>query len=222
MSVELDALIELAQDFRGGIFRLSPDDLAVFFWASNYLETRYNWKNKHVWYDEVTDEQWDVIQAMTSNALGAIKVPIVGLIVPFVTADPPPNVLPCDGSEYLREDFPTLYDLLDPFFIVDADHFKVPDLRGRSVIGVGSGSGLSNRNVGDVGGEEEHQLTVGELASHSHSIELTTGVPGVSPGEVIFDVTIPIIPDATGNTGGDEAHNNMQPFYALNYGIVAS
>lgn len=222
MSVELDALMELAQDFRGGIFRLSPEDLAVFFWASNYLEARYNWKNRKVWYDEVTDTQWDAIEAMVSSALGAIKVPILGLIIPFATEDPPPNVLPCDGSIYLREEFPDLYDVLASIFIVDADHFQVPDLRGRTVIGAGSGSGLSNRNVGDVGGEETHQLTVGELASHSHSIELTTSVPGVAPGEVGFDVTIPILPDATGNTGGDEPHNNMQPFYALNYGIVAS
>ncbi len=222
MSAELSAVQTLAQDFNGGIFRINPEDLAVLFWASNYLNGRRNWRDYSNPYDEVTDEQWDTIQSMVSSALGAIKVPIVGYITAYVTADPPPNVLPCDGSEYLREDFPNLYDLLDPFFIVDADRFKVPDLRGRSVIGVGSGSGLSSRNVGDSGGEEEHKLTIGEMPSHSHSIELTTSLPGISPGEVLFDTTVPIIPDATGNTGGGEDHNNMQPFYALNYGIVAS
>jgi microcystin-dependent protein len=222
MSVELDALIELAQDFRGGIFRLSPDDLAVFFWTSNYLETRYNWRRRSDPFDVVTDTDWDQIEAMTASALGAIKLPLVGYIISFATSDPPPGILPCDGSEYLREDFPILYDVLDSVFIVDADHFVVPDLRGRTLIGAGNGAGLTPRSVGSSGGEETHQLSIGELASHSHSIELTTGVPGVAPGEVIFDTTVPLIPDATGNTGGDDPHNNMQPFYSLNYGIVAS
>lgn len=147
---------------------------------------------------------------------------MIGYIMPYMTESPPANVLPCDGSTYLREDYPELYEVLASVFIVDADHFTVPDLRGRAVIGAGSGSGLSNRNVGDTTGEETHQLTESELASHAHTIPATIDVPVVAPGEVVTDAPVPILTSLTGYTGGDTAHNNMQPSYVLNYGVIAS
>lgn len=222
MSAELSALQTLASDFNSGIFRLSPNDLAVLFWTSNYLEARRNWKRYTDPYDTVTDNDWDVIEAMVASALGSIKVPIVGYIIAFVTEDPPGNVLPCDGSEYLRADYPQLYEVIDPFFITDADHFIVPDLRGRTVIGTGASPVLSDYDIGDVGGEEEHQLSESELASHAHSIGETITTLVLEPGEVPALTPVPIIPAYTGSTGGDSPHNNMQPYYALNYGIVAS
>lgn len=221
MSAELTALETLAADYRSGVYRLSPTSLAVLFYATRFWSLKYNWKSNDP-LDEITDADWDTIQAYVDGLLYEVKTPMIGMIIAFMTESPPANVLACDGGEYLRDDYPALYEALDTFFIVDADHFTVPDLRGRTVIGAGIGSGLTTRSAGDTGGEETHQLDVDELASHSHSIELTTGVPGVAPGEVAFDVTVPLIPDATGNTGGDAPHNNMQPFYALNYGVIAS
>jgi microcystin-dependent protein len=46
--------------------------------------------------------------------------------------------------------------------------FGLPDFRGRSAVGAGSHPGLSSRNLGDAGGEEMHQLSVGEMPTHSH------------------------------------------------------
>jgi microcystin-dependent protein len=142
---------------------------------------------------------------------------MLGMIFPLVTLDPPPNVLPCDGSTYLRSDFPELFAVLDTVFIVDSDHFVVPDLRGRTIIG--GGGVYSNA---DTGGEEAHQLTESEIPNHVHSIPLTTTTLAVEPGEIAVLSPIPILTSSTGSTGGDSSHNNMQPFFALNYGIVAS
>jgi len=221
MSDELTSLESLATDNRSLLVRLSPISQAVLFYAMGF------WANKNNWYssnpmDEITDVQWDTIQSYVDGLLYEVKKPMIGMIFPFVTESPPPNVLTCDGGEYLREEYPELYSILDSAFIVDADHFRVPDLRGRTVIGAGSGSGLSSRSVAAIGGEENHQLTEGELASHTHTMELTTGILVVAPGEVAADVTVPLISDYTGSTGGNEEHNNMQPFFALNYGILAS
>lgn len=44
-----------------------------------------------------------------------------------------------------------------------------PDLRGRFVLGQGQGSGLTNRVLNDIGGEEAHLLTSSEIPSHTHT-----------------------------------------------------
>jgi microcystin-dependent protein len=222
VSAELDALEVLASDNITAWFRLSAISQAVLFYTTNYLKERKNWINQNIPTDEVTDNDWDTIEAYVDGLLYEAKNPMIGLIIPFVTVDPLPNVLPCDGATYLRVDYPNLYDVIDPFFIVDGDHFNVPDLRGRTIIGAGDGSGLSSRAVGDVGGEETHQITEGELASHVHTIPLTATTLAVEPGEVTVTTPVPFLTQNTGSTGGDEAHNNMQPFFALNYGIIAS
>lgn len=222
MSAVLTALEDLAIDNNTAWFRLSAISQAVLFYATPYLTARYNFLAPGETMADISDADWDAIQAYVDGLLYEAKNPMIGMIIPFMTESPPGNVLACDGSTYLRVDFPELFAVLDSIFIVDSDHFTVPDLRGRTVIGAGDGSGLSSRAVGSNGGEEDHQLTEGELASHSHSVELTTGVPGVAPGEVAFDTTIPILTDSTGSTGGDSPHNNMQPFYSLNYGVIAS
>jgi microcystin-dependent protein len=46
-----------------------------------------------------------------------------------------------------------------------------PDLRGRFILGRGSGAGLSVRTYGQTGGEETHLLTTDEMPSHSHVID---------------------------------------------------
>lgn len=222
MSAELSAIEALAANFRSGIYRLTPTSIAVLFYATPYLINRQNWIDRTVIGDEVSDADWDTIQAYTDGLLYEVKNPMIGLIIPFMTADPPPNVLPCDGSNYLREDYPELYAAIDPFFIVDADNFVVPDLRGRTVIAAGDGSGLTTRTVGQTGGEETHQLTETELASHTHTIPSTATTLAVEPGEVTVLTPIPFFTQPTGSTGGDTPHNTMQPFYALNYGVLAS
>jgi|SRR5437870_12128678 microcystin-dependent protein len=222
MSAELSALQDLAANFRSGIYRLSPESLAVLFYASPYLTKRFNWIDRTDPFDTVSDSDWDTISAYVDGLLYEAKKPMIGYVMPYLTESPPANVLACDGTVYLREDYPELYAVLDTAFIVDADHFQVPDLRGRTVIGAGQGSGLTDRSPGEAGGEETHQLTESELAAHTHTIPLTATTLAVEPGEVTVLTPIPILTQDTGSTGGDAAHNNMQPFTALNYGVIAS
>jgi len=217
MSAELTALEALAANNITAWFRLSAVSQAVLFYATPYLTARFNWISKNVVNDSISDSEWDTLQAYVDGLLYEAKQPMIGMIFPIVTIDPPPNVLPCDGSTYLRVDYPNLYDVLDTPFIVDADHFLVPDLRGRTIIG--AGGAFSNA---DTGGEETHTLTVDEIPSHDHTIPATITTLVVEPGEVTALTPVPIITSNTGLTGGGGAHNNMQPYYALNYGIVAS
>ena len=52
----------------------------------------------------------------------------IGTIVPYATTDIPIQCIPCDGGTYLRVNYPILYGLLAPGYILNADEFTTPDL----------------------------------------------------------------------------------------------
>lgn len=140
---------------------------------------------------------------------------MIGAIVPMLVETLPGAFLWCDGSTYLRENFPQLYAALPAAFIVDADTFTVPDLRNLFVVGAGD-----DYEVGDTGGEAEHTLTTTEMPVHSHgyssaAANLTT--IGVGAPEATA-VPFPSVTDTAGSGG---AHNNMPPYFALRFAIVA-
>jgi microcystin-dependent protein len=173
--------------------------------------------------DMTPAEAAELMITMLNDYLDEGGTDMIGVIVVFATQGPPYGVLECDGSSYDRIDYPALYAALDAIYQIDADTFSVPDLRGRTVIGVGAGSGLTARAIADTGGEETHQLTEAELPSHTHQwtdpgLILVTG--GIDPlSAALADPGNPF--SSVGNTGGDEPHENMPPFHALRYGIIA-
>jgi len=143
---------------------------------------------------------------------------MIGSLIHYVTNSPPHGVLPCDGTQYLREDYPDLYSDLPTSLIVDADNFIVPTIE--DVFMLASGATYSPE---DVGGAETHQLITSELPSHSHLYNLvTTALDFFTAGPPDpTGVGIPFIPTATSSVGSDTAHENMPPFVAYKVGIVA-
>ena len=84
--------------------------------------------------------------------------------------------------------------------------------------------------LGGTGGEKEHTLLASEMPSHSHSFggnvpETQTGIRNVgvagSAGSAGY-YKVPGVPDnwypvtVAGSTGGNEPHNNMPPYLAVN------
>jgi microcystin-dependent protein len=79
----------------------------------------------------------------------------------------------CNGGTYdgTQPTYSRLYSAIGTTWGgTGASSFKVPDLRGRSPIGAGTGSALSNRVLASQLGEENHILTIAELASHAHAV----------------------------------------------------
>ena len=95
--------------------------------------------------------------------------------------------------------------------------FALPDMRGRTPIGVGTGAGLTARALADTGGAETHQLTEAELAAHLHDIGTLKLFTGSITTEVAYGSLSPGATKNTSSTGSDTAHENMSPFIALNY-----
>lgn len=166
--------------------------------------------------EEAAKRAFDMYLEFTSNT------GMIGTITPYATSLPPDGYIECDGSVQNRVDYPQLYALLDTAFIIDADTFRTPDLRGRTVIGAGTGTGLTPRNVGDNGGGEDHTLTTSEIPAHQHSTYLLQDAKRLGVNElanIVFGNIIANPAMQTDLTGGDMPHNNMQPFTAIRYGI---
>lgn len=138
MSIMLDAILAQAANGDPTTVALSSESVAVLLFASYFLNNRVNWLDTaENPLDEVTDADWDEIEKLVANAMWDIMHPELGAIIPFATAAVPQNCLLCDGATYNRVDYPLLYDVLDPAFIIDSLSFQVPDLSEREVVGIG-------------------------------------------------------------------------------------
>jgi microcystin-dependent protein len=100
--------------------------------------------------------------------------------------------------------------------------FNLPDLRGRDVIGSGHGYNLTNRIIGDKGGEEKHIMTEQELPSHNHRI-YNSDISGTDKsqllggGEGIYQNNNIENTQYIENTGENQPMNIMQPYTVCNY-----
>lgn len=209
------ALLNASVDY-GGIYDLTDTSVALAFMALGVINARYLWHNDG---DALTDSEWDALDSQISLALEELMSGLVGLVVPAVFATASiSKFIPCDGGIYNKDDYPRLYDALDSQYILSGTQFTVPDLRDKFV--TGSGGSYAH---GDTGGQNTVQLSVTELPSHDHSYsQYTFGVDIESVG--VPDPTgvgQPALPQTTGATGGNTAHENRPPFFAIPFYIIA-
>ena len=77
----------------------------------------------------------------------------------------------CNGAAVSRTTYAELFNIIGTSFGAGngTTTFNLPDMRGRVAGGVGTGAGLTPRNVGTVVGEEAHTLSASEIPGHTHS-----------------------------------------------------
>jgi microcystin-dependent protein len=139
----------------------------------------------------------------------------------------------CNGQLLPINQNQGLFSLLGTTFGGDGRvNFALPDLRGRTPIHVGSG-----HTLGEKGGEQAHTTSIAELPTHTHVASGTsTAADQPTPGGNLLgtvDLTafttslyapaanlVAMAPGTVANTGGSQAHLNMQPFLTLNFCIA--
>lgn len=160
-------------------------------------------------------------------AYASIGVP-AGTIVAYAGANAPSGWLFCDGSAASSALYPDLYAAIGERYGLGDDgagtnSFSLPNLGGRVPIGVGTVRDLTTNadvdfQLGAASGTVNHRLTVAELATHAHDYQhyVDSGVDPAWATATNDDVgTGPHF--NTGLTGGDQPHNNLQPYLAVNY-----
>ena len=147
----------------------------------------------------------------------------------------PEGTLACNGATLASNSFPALYALLGAAFGGNGTTtFNVPDLRGRVPMGSGKGPGLTNKVIGNNGGEESTTLTLAQIPAHNHQMNAVTEAGNTSsPAGAYLANTGPLDKEyiASGtktamnaaviqNAGSGAAHNNLPPYLVLNFYIA--
>lgn len=184
------------------------------------------------------DESVDASVPLNADTLGGKDIsyfaqksdikPKAGFIYPLATPNVPDGFLLCDGKAYGRTEYVELFAAIGTYYGEGdgSTTFNVPNLQTRVPVGAGNGYEL-----GSVGGEAEHTLTVGEMPNHTHDVRVkwhddAASVNTAHANGVVVNVTNDVAGhlavDRSGGTGtygagGNQPHNNMQPYTVINY-----
>lgn len=149
----------------------------------------------------------------TTNVNGANTLCPAGTVAWFAGTSVPSNWLECAGAAVSRTTYAALFAAIGTTWGAGdgSTTFNLPNQARRTIVGRGgSGTATLASTVGSTGGSETHTLVTAEIPSHAHSylIPQPSGV-GSSPNSI--NAGTPGGTQNTGSTGGDGAHNNMQP-----------
>ncbi len=162
--------------------------------------------------------------------------PFVAEIRIFPFNFPPKGWAFCDGQLMPLSQNTALFSLLGTMYGGNGkSNFALPDLQGCAPMFWGQGPGLSLHDIGETGGSETVTLLESEIPSHSHAL-MSNPAPGnrTTPvGNSIARVAgaTPYLPpsgaalvsmsdQALPTAGGDQPHNNLQPYLTLNFCIA--
>ena len=150
----------------------------------------------------------------------------VGSLLAYAGAAVPSDWMACDGRAIARVAYPDLYNAIGTTWGAGdgSTTFNLPDLRGATIIGAGTGSGLTARTLAQKGGEEKHTLTIAELAAHTHPpanasyqfAETLFNASQMTPTGTSFAAIANADP-TTGVAGSGTPHNTMPPFAVANW-----
>lgn len=143
----------------------------------------------------------------------------------------------CDGQLLPLSQNTALFSLLGTTYGGNGkSNFALPDLQGRAPMHPGQGPGLSLHDLGETGGSETVALLESEIPSHSHTVRaaspqdpanLQVGSPtrlfGASASGLAYGPAASLVglaPEALAPAGGDQPHNNMQPYLTFYFNIA--
>jgi microcystin-dependent protein len=143
----------------------------------------------------------------------------------------------CDGQLLPLSQNTALFSLLGTTYGGNGkSNFALPDFQGRAPMHPGQGPGLSLHDLGETGGAETVSLLESEIPSHSHAV-MASNQPGEDPQpgpdealgrsvgaslyQSVTNVNLVQLGDsALAPAGGDQPHNNLQPYLTFYFNIA--
>lgn len=143
----------------------------------------------------------------------------------------------CDGQILPLSQNTALFSLLGTTYGGDGkSNFALPNMQGNAPMHPGQGPGLSLHDLGETGGSETVSLLESEIPAHSHTTMAFAAVGNrtTPAGNAISRVTgstpfvagsptpalVTMSDNSVAPVGGDQPHNNMQPYLTLNFCIA--
>ena len=144
----------------------------------------------------------------------------------------------CDGQLLPISQNTALFSLLGTTYGGDGkSNFALPDMQGNSPMHPGQGPGLSLHDLGETGGSETVTLLQSEMPAHAHLMRAhnadqadhqnpapSTSIAQSANGAAFQSTTnsnlTPLAGAILAPAGGDQPHNNLQPYLTLNFCIA--
>jgi microcystin-dependent protein len=142
----------------------------------------------------------------------------------------------CDGQLLPISQNTALFSLIGTTYGGDGrTTTALPNLEGRAPMHPGRGPGLTERRLGQKGGVETVTLSEAQMPNHTHPMmavdrngedrQAVGRALGRSTGGPMYQTDsssnlVDLADAALPSTGGSQAHNNLQPFLAINF-IIA-
>jgi microcystin-dependent protein len=169
----------------------------------------------------------------------------IGVPWPWLTGTPPSGYILMDGSAVSRTTYAPLFALWGTTYGVGdgTTTFGLPDWRGRTIVGAGTGTGLTARTLNATGGNEslqahDHGNTTDESAQHTHTPASgtygqtpnfgneSTGLGGGAVGPGGRGTPAGSV-DSNGHvhgtaSAGSGSAGNMMPFFVCNWIVRAA
>jgi microcystin-dependent protein len=157
--------------------------------------------------------------------------PYVGEIRMFGGNFAPNGWMLCEGQSLPISENETLFQLIGTTYGGDGEEtFNLPNLASRVPIHMGTGPAGTTYQIGEAGGVESVTLTTQQIPVHSHVLTAsgataTTRDPlqqnmlATSAGDTYVQSLDAVVmsPQAIGPTGGNQPHENCQPFLCINF-----
>ena len=144
----------------------------------------------------------------------------------------------CDGQLPPLSQNTALFSLLGTTYGGNGkSNFALPDLQGRAPMHPGQGPGLSLHDLGETGGSETVSLLESEIPSHSHGMMANVSpgtLQGPAPDRTLSrsqggnayvpgnptPALVNMAPETLAPAGGDQPHNNRQPYLTFYFNIA--